>query len=142
MTITSFSGPYFFLSNFYQFPFIYKGNGARSAEHHFQAAKALFPEVATAIRNAGTAASAKRMGRKCKMRPDWDAIKIHIMHEILEAKFSRGSVLAMQLLCTGDEELVEGNTWFDRYWGQCPLGDGTNWLGVLLMGRREELRLM
>jgi predicted NAD-dependent protein-ADP-ribosyltransferase YbiA (DUF1768 family) len=73
------------------------------------------------------------------MVPNWDTIKIHIMREILEAKFSRGSVLSRQLIRTEGEDLIEGNSWGDTFWGQCPLGVGTNWLGVLLMELREEL---
>lgn len=40
---------------------------------------------------------------------------------------------------TGDVDLVEGNTWGDTFWGVYN-GRGENWLGVLLMLTREELR--
>ena len=43
------------------------------------------------------------------------------------------------VLNTGDEELIEGNNWGDRFWGQCD-GEGINKLGQLLMKVREELR--
>ena len=34
-----------------------------------------------------------------------------------------------------NEELVEGNYWGDTFWGICN-GEGTNWLGILLMAER------
>ena len=43
------------------------------------------------------------------------------------------------LLSTGDQELVEGNTWNDTYWGICR-GEGQNNLGKILMKVRMELR--
>lgn len=43
------------------------------------------------------------------------------------------------LLKTGDEELVEGNTWGDTFWGVCK-GKGRNELGKILMKVREEFR--
>jgi predicted NAD-dependent protein-ADP-ribosyltransferase YbiA (DUF1768 family) len=42
------------------------------------------------------------------------------------------------LLLTGDCELVEGNTWGDKFWGVCD-GEGENHLGKLLMKIRAEL---
>ena len=42
------------------------------------------------------------------------------------------------LLATGEEYLVEGNTWGDKYWGVCG-GIGLNHLGKLLMQVRDEL---
>lgn len=42
-------------------------------------------------------------------------------------------------MATDDAELVEGNTWGDRYWGVVD-GVGENRLGKLLMERRAELR--
>ena len=52
--------------------------------------------------------------------------------------------LAEKLLATGDEEVVEGNTWHDRYWGRCKCvkheGECLNWLGRILMRVRADLR--
>lgn len=49
--------------------------------------------------------------------------------------------LREKLLATGDAELVEGNTWGDRFWGVCN-GVGQNWLGRLLMQVRDEIKVM
>jgi len=40
------------------------------------------------------------------------------------------------LLQTGDEELIEGNKWGDRFWGVCK-GKGKNNLGKILMKIRD-----
>ena len=47
--------------------------------------------------------------------------------------------LADWLLETGDEELVEGNTWSDTTWGVCN-GVGENKLGRLLMIVRDMIK--
>jgi predicted NAD-dependent protein-ADP-ribosyltransferase YbiA (DUF1768 family) len=51
--------------------------------------------------------------------------------------------LAEKLLATGEEILVEGNTWHDNFWGRCSCrncrGKGVNHLGQLLMERRAAL---
>ena len=47
--------------------------------------------------------------------------------------------LADCLVDTGDQPLIEGNTWGDRFWGVCG-GTGMNHLGRLLMEVREELQ--
>ena len=90
-----------------------------------------------AIANASTPDLAKKMGRSVSLRPDWEDIKDDVMLEGLYRKFTNDE-LAEWLLDTGDEELVEGNWWGDRYWGVCN-GIGQNKLGKLLMKVREEL---
>ncbi len=60
------------------------------------------------------------------------------MLEVVRAKF-RVNVLAEKLLATGDDELVEHNTWDDSFWGTCN-GEGENHLGKILMKVRQELR--
>ena len=90
-----------------------------------------------AIANASTPGLAKKMGRSVSLRPDWEDIKDDVMLEGLYRKFTNDE-LAEWLLDTGDEELVEGNWWGDRYWGVCN-GIGQNKLGKLLMKVREEL---
>ena len=91
-----------------------------------------------AIANASTPGLAKKMGRSVSLRPDWEDIKDDIMLEGLYRKFADDE-LADWLLDTGDEELVEGNWWGDRYWGVCN-GVGQNKLGKLLMKVRSEIK--
>lgn len=125
--ITSFTGEYHFLSNFY--PWL-----GSSVEHQYQAAKTLDITEKTNILNAHSAGAAKRMGRRCKIRTDWDSIKLDIMFELLKQKFSNQD-LKEKLLATEDEYLEEGNYWNDTYWGVCN-GVGENHLGKLLMKLR------
>jgi predicted NAD-dependent protein-ADP-ribosyltransferase YbiA (DUF1768 family) len=66
-------------------------------------------------------------------------VKVDVMRDLIAQKFAVGSELADRLLATGDQELVEGNTWGDTFWGVCD-GVGENWLGRLLMERRAALR--
>lgn len=84
-----------------------------------------------------TAGQAKRAGRKLMMRDHWEDVRLDIMRRALELKFTIPDLKAM-LLDTGDEELIEGNTWGDIYWGVCR-GEGENNLGKLLMDVRRGL---
>lgn len=136
--IESFTGQYRFLSNFYPCPVEFEGISYRTVEHAFQAAKTHDLLYRTFIENAETPAKAKRLGRKAPLRENWEEVKIDVMHDLLREKFEHFE-LAMSLLSTGDEELVEGNWWGDTFWGKCN-GFGANHLGHLLMEIREELR--
>jgi len=69
------------------------------------------------------------------MRPDWEAVKDDIMYRCVLAKFE-DPILRQRLLDTGDQELIEGNTWGDTYWGVCK-GKGRNMLGKTLMAVRK-----
>jgi hypothetical protein len=58
------------------------------------------------------------------------------MRECLSQKFADPTLRA-RLLETGDRDLIEENTWNDRFWGVCR-GHGGNHLGKLLMAIRTE----
>ena len=59
------------------------------------------------------------------------------MYEIVLQKF-RSTAMYSLLKSTGEQELVEGNSWGDTYWGVCK-GEGKNKLGKILMRVRTEL---
>ena len=61
------------------------------------------------------------------------------MFDIVLSKFASNPVLKNLLLDTNNEELVEGNTWNDTYWGACN-GRGQNHLGKILMKVRSLLK--
>ena len=84
-------------------------------------------------------AEAKKLGRRVELRPEWEYIKERVMFEIVLNKFNQNPQLAKMLLATGEEELVEGNTWGDRTWGVCD-GVGQNRLGKILMKVRGLLK--
>lgn len=60
------------------------------------------------------------------------------MRIILENKFGDYE-LRKKLDSTKGYELIEGNSWGDRFWGQSPLGTGKNELGKLLMSIRDDI---
>jgi N-glycosidase YbiA len=129
-----------FLSNFHEgYTVLYLGRYWPTSEHAYQAAKTLDEEERDIIAQCATPGMAKRAGKRVTLRPDWDDIKIDVMREILRVKFQE-PVLRAKLLATGMAELIEGNFHDDTFWGQCPLGDGLNWLGRLLMELRAEIR--
>lgn len=138
MIIDNFSGDYEFLSNFYPCNVVYDGLKFETTEHAFQAAKTLNIEERLQVMACDTPGKAKRMGRKVTLRPDWDQVKVQVMTDIVRQKFT-DLLLARKLLETGDTNLIEGNTWNDRFWGVCN-GKGENNLGKILMKVREELR--
>jgi ribA/ribD-fused uncharacterized protein len=83
---------------------------------------------------------AKKMGRKVKLRKDynWDEIKFLVMEDILRFKFMEGTSWYYKLMATGNEEIIEWNNWGDRIWGKTYDGVGENHLGKILMKIREE----
>lgn len=108
-----------------------------TAEHAFVAMKTLDLEQRIHIATIATPGQAKRYGRQLDLRPDWNAIRIAVMHYILQQKFYENRYLAHLLLDTRAHILVEGNTWGDQFWGMERNGIGRwigeNWLGRLLM---------
>lgn len=137
-TISSFSGQYRFLSNFYQCSVPYAGLIYPSSEHAYVAAKTLDLALREAIRDISAPAAVKKYGRILPLRPNWDNLKFGIMYDIVMSKFTTEPLRSM-LIATGGAELIEGNTWGDRYWGVCR-GVGENRLGQLLMRVRDRLK--
>lgn len=137
--IDSFSGKYAFLSNFYHAPIQYGGRTYPTTEHLFQALKSLDDVDRELIAGALTPGNAKRMGRKVKLRADWERVKVQCMHLCIKLKFDTHADLRRRLLETGNAILIEGNTWGDRFWGVFE-GEGQNLLGELLMKLRDQYR--
>ena len=83
----------------------------------------------------------KKAGRRVRLRPDWEEVKVGIMEQIVRAKFTQNEVLKWRLIATGEAELVEGNSWHDTCWGvDTKTGEGQNHLGRILMKVRQELK--
>jgi ribA/ribD-fused uncharacterized protein len=143
-------GNYGFLSNFYRCIFTIGEIAYPSAEHCFQAAKAMDPDVQQYIRSAWSPSEARRRGRECECRPDWEdvvgtpalaakfmddqgcvveLVKDYFMYSALITKFSIPE-LRMKLLATGTHELIEASR-TDSYWGEGE-GGGKNKLGRML----------
>lgn len=137
MKITSFQGEWRFLSNFWPCEVTLDGMDFPSVEHAYMAAKTTDMNLRSIVQMLPDAAQAKRWGRTIKLRADWDQVKLQIMTDLVRQKFST-SPLKDKLLATGDAELIEGNTWNDRFWGVCN-GRGLNHLGRILMDVRAGL---
>lgn len=137
--IDSFSGDYRFLSNFYPCDVEYEGIIYKSTEAAYQAAKTLDGHERIFISQL-TPGKAKKFGSKLALRKGWDDMKIGVMMELLQKKF-RDPNLLRKLLLTRGQELIEGNTWHDNFWGSCTCkgcgNKGQNILGRLLMEVRR-----
>jgi ribA/ribD-fused uncharacterized protein len=145
--IASFTGECAFLSNFHPVPIRFMGLDWPTVEHAYQAQKTTEKPLQEHIRNLPSAGAAKRAGRVVPLRYRWDIIKAPIMRQLVRCKFMQHPVLAHALLGTGSEELIEGNSWHDNFFGDCTCVAcanvvGLNWLGILLMEVRQELRDM
>lgn len=153
-TIDSFTGEFFFLSNFYicnieveeiseipdssnRIQTVVRRN-YKSVEHAYQAMKSDDYETRKKIACCKTPGEAKRMGRQIILSPDWDKLKYSIMQSLITLKFLQNIELKHKLILTKNFELIEGNTWGDTYWGVCN-GVGENNLGKILMAVRDRL---
>lgn len=134
--ISSFRDEYFFLSNFYPVEIKLDGIVYPNAESAFQAQKTLNVEERRKFSMLRNPVQAKRLGRKVKLRDDWEEVKLDIMTKIVSQKFLQHPHLIEMLLQTGDEELIEGNKWGDQFWGVCK-DKGENHLGKILMKIRD-----
>lgn len=149
--VSEFKDDYFFLSNFYEAPTVFRtpilapsedGLTFSTGEHAFQAAKvhAMDPldkqgrmNYVVGVANAPTPSKAKYLGRSVKIDTQkWDDIKVECMREVVFQKFLQHPDLRVSLLNTYDAMLVEGNDWNDKFWGRVD-GKGYNKLGVILM---------
>lgn len=149
--IYQFDGRHRFLSNFYKHNITFENDIYVSSEHAFQAAKCPNTEEGKQykrmIMGSETPGKAKKIGRECPIREDWDKVKVRIMREILRIKFS-DHYLQDLLFSTDNDYLIEGTLWHDNVWGICILKDcpkcknqkGHNHLGEILMEVREENR--
>lgn len=143
--IDKFDGEYSFLSNFHYSPITLGGITYPTVEHAFQAYKTLDINKRKEIAKLDTPGKAKRVGRKIKLREDWEDRKVLIMYALVKKKFLNYKNLKIQLLATGSTHLIEGNWWDDNTWGDCYCNkckniEGRNLLGLILMKIREELK--
>lgn len=137
MSITQFTGEYEFLSNFYNHPIKFNGLKFQNAEAAYEAQRTDDINVRKRFcRLSGN--KAKALGRRVEEREMWNYEKEEVMRQIIREKFKAHTELAQKLIDTGDEELINVNTWRDSYWG-ISNGSGKNKLGRILMQIRSEL---
>lgn len=139
--IKEFRGRYRFLSNFFPCRIDWEGITYPSVEHAYQACKTLNQKERLRIASLSTPGQAKRIGKELTIRPDWETVKISIMESLVRHKFSRHPTLKQLLLATANQEIQEGNSWNDTFWGvSLSTGEGRNELGKILMRIRKELQ--
>jgi len=107
-----------------------------SVEHAYQAAKTFDSDYRALIQRAPTAAKAKRIGQVVPVRDNWDLVKVAVMRNLVRQKF-QDEKLNEWLQNTSPAILEEGNYWGDTFWGVDLEGNGTNWLGKILMEIRD-----
>jgi ribA/ribD-fused uncharacterized protein len=140
---------FYVLSNFSAFSVTWQGIRFDTSEHLYHWLKfatspdnnSCNPSIASDVLNAPSAHAAFKIAElyRAYRRPDWDAVKVDFMRDILRAKVNQHEYVHRKLLATGDRELVE-NSWRDDYWGWGPNRDGQNMLGKLWMDIRAEAR--
>jgi ribA/ribD-fused uncharacterized protein len=84
----------------------------------------------------------KTASYKIEIRSDWNSVKLGVMYDLLKQKFNIES-LRNKLLDTGNDNIVEGNTWNDTFWGvdiKSTPNVGENWLGRLIMDIRTKIK--
>lgn len=136
--------PYGAFSNLFRRPMVFEGWEYPTAEHAYQAGKALEPDVRAWILSAPTpslVAMAAHGLYTWDIVPNWSNIKFDRMRQVLRAKFTQHEDLKQLLLSTGESRLIEagkiGNA-VNRTWGEVN-GKGLNMLGMMLMELRAEL---
>ena len=144
--VRQFKDQYEMFSNFYPCIVYFEGRNYPTTEHAFQAAKSKDEYHRKTISDlpADKAGKAKRLGRKCRLRSDWDLVKLSVMRRLLMQKFSYEEFKKL-LISTNDAVIIEGNYWHDNYWGDCYCPKckdiaGKNNLGKLLMKIRDIIK--
>ncbi|KAJ6618895.1 hypothetical protein B0H10DRAFT_1794657 [Mycena sp. CBHHK59/15] len=127
---------------------IYNGAEYPSAMHLHEALKFLphNPGFAERIRNcpdvAGVHPLSEELARSSPnaVRPDWAAVYLPLMQEVILQKFKLHADLRAMLLETGDAPLIYADQ-LDSFWGEGPAGNGHNNLGRILEQVRASLRV-
>jgi N-glycosidase YbiA len=139
--IRKFDKAYKWLSNFAPCTIVLNGITYPSVEHAYMSAKS--DDVRWYLKctddriKPGTI---KKLSRGILLVSNWDSLKIEVMRECLNQKFSQEPYKTL-LIETGDVFIQEGNFWGDTFWGvDLETGEGENNLGKLIMEVREKLK--
>lgn len=138
--ISEFKGQYRWLSNFYV-----EADGT-CVECEFQADKHTGHPWRQAVIMASTPKRARMYGKRWTMsnyqQMEWNHRRVQVMYELVKRKIEDHPDIAVALIATDDEILVEKNTWHDNFWGDCQClrcyHVGENHLGEIWMRLRDE----
>lgn len=139
--IHGFFGEYRWLSNFWTSDVYFDGLMYPSSETAYQAAKVIrdLREPFQSMSDYDSKNAWRKLPKEALI-PNWDGHKYRVMDIVVYDKFTRYEVLKQKLLDTGDRHLEETNHWGDCTWGvDSETGEGTNWLGKILMDIRKSL---
>jgi len=142
--VKGFFGEYRFLSNFGEAIVEYDGVIYSSTEKAYQAAKWKIEDRDYFVNCTNEeAVKYNRLHQPNGYPPDiWDEIKVVIMRYLLEQKFDPelNPENYQKLIATGDKYLEETNWWNDKFWGKNLKNEGLNYLGIILMSIRDDLK--
>lgn len=140
--IGSFRGEYNFLSNMHDCQINHLGHMFNSVEHAYMFSKNPLDKDWLNKCLTLSASEIKKQSKSIKLRDDWNDVRLPIMFGLLKQKFSK-EPFRSRLINTGNENIVEGNSWGDIFWGvdikKTP-NIGENWMGRLLMDIRNKIR--
>lgn len=130
-----------YLASYSQHGFYMNGLYWSTVEHYYQAQKFNDKEIQKRIRLAKTPKEASKIGRdrNLPLRTDWEEVKEKIMYNAVLLKFKSHPDIALKLINTGDECIVE-ETVKENFWGCGPYKDGKNIFGKILCLVRKELK--
>lgn len=132
MLEASFRDKKFFLSNMYPAPILFNGVNYSCSESAYRGEKCLYEKDKVKVSNMN-GFEAKRFIKTAPKKELLSEEKIKLMYEILCVKFNSHKDLLFKLSEIPDEELVEYNSWGDKFWGvDIESKEGKNILGKLL----------
>jgi ribA/ribD-fused uncharacterized protein len=134
--ITRFEGDYAFLSSSYAASVVFMGTQFWSAEAAFQACKATTKKGFKSFARLDPKNAIKK-GRTVKIDEDWTIDRLGFMFIVTKLKFDHSESLKAKLIATHPKVLVNGNDYYDTFWGVWE-NVGSNWLGKILMKLRRE----
>ena len=131
---------YRWMSNFYSAPIMWcEGLHFPTVEHGFHYFKTNDVKWQTRILFAKTPGEAKRLGKLCPLREDWEDVKVTVMKELVTKKFEQHPDLTKKLLETG-KRLIQEDAFWDSFWGIGRDGKGKNVMGKILSYIRRKGR--
>lgn len=138
--INKFRGDYSWLSNFAEVQIPLRKIIYPSVENAYMSEKNDSSEWKEYCRTKSPA-EVKKESRGVVLRSDWDQVKLKVMEYCLWQKFNQ-EPFKSKLKATGNQNIQEGNTWGDTFWGvnlNVNPNYGENWLGRLIMDIRSRI---
>lgn len=139
--INSYTKIYRFLTNYWPCKVMLDGVEYPAVEHAFHAAKTTDPEDREFLLGV-TAKRANEVSKEIPLPPGWDETRLKVMWNLSLQKYSsKNQELLDNLLGTGDEEILIGNIWHEKFWGYDFIRkQGENILGKMLVKIRDYRR--